>query len=594
MRHQYSGVFRDGAGNIVASGTVAVYLAGTTTAASIYTTATGTTAVNSTTSGSDGTFTFYVDRFDYDRNQQFKIVLSKTGFSSKTYDYVDINNLITGTYTISADKTVTTDLGYIPKGVVYSVATGKTLTLNGTFSAGAYQIFAGAGTVTLSTNVPQVCVDWFGTNTTPGTTDMITAINAATNSITTGEVRFLGNIYAVSATILSSTALHPIKFKGTGKIEATGGTRIKWIGGNSDSIIELNSFMQMEDMYIYNGNAATGLIGIDMLGDSGQSKAEISLYNVHVKNCAVNYAFEYSYYVRFYGCMSSYGDIGFDLRTHANDITFIGCRVSTDVIGITNENGTASRGVRWIGDSIESTAAYGIKTLQASTQGWYFLNPHLESNYQHSINGHIKIDRPYINGDGGAGTRPPFDISGSAHVEIDSPYMSASITQLFTLSGLAAAYNSSGITIRAPFDAPEVATSIYATPTFLTGGYINKESYIKIETDWFDASGAIAENVITVGQADGIGPSATLVAAQLVVDTAVSVTASEFIITMGRSPAYNTYINTTFTTDRAVGVYDLPLVGAAPMTVSPASYTYRVTGTAETSGKYKIVLFFIK
>jgi len=359
------------------------------------------------------------------------------------------------------------------------------------------QIASGTGAWTLSANhVPEVWVNWFGVNTTPGTTDMIVPINIAVNSITTGEVRFLGQIYAVSTTILSSTALHPIKLRGTGKIEATGGTRIKWIGGNNDSIIELNSFMQMEDIFVYHGNASTGLIGLDMLGDSGQGKTNLILRNIHVKSCAVNYAFAYSYYNNFYDCKSSYGGIGFDLRTQTNNTNFWGCHINNDTIGITNENGTGSRQILWSGGSVESCTTYGIKTLQDSTEGWYFLNTYFEANYQHLINGHIKIERPYINKDGGTGARPPFDISGAGHVEIDSPRMTADITQMFTISGLAAAYNSSGITIRAPFDAAEVATSIYATPTFLTGGYISKESYVKIETSWCDASGAITENPI--------------------------------------------------------------------------------------------------
>lgn len=456
------------------------------------------------------------------------------------------------------------------------------------------QIRTGTGAWTLTANVPEVWVDWFGVNTTPGTTDMINPINTALNAITTGEIRFLGNIYAVSTTILSSTALHPVKFRGTGKIEATGGTRIKWIGGNSDSIIELNSYMQMEDIFVYNGNASTSLIGIDLLGDAGQPKTNIIMKNVHVKTCAVNYAFNYAYYNELFSCKSSYGSIGFDLRTEANSTIFHGCKSSADAIGITNENGTGSRQILWNGGSIEAATAYGIKTLQASTLGWVFVNPYLESNYQHLINGHIKIDRPFINDDGGAGTRPPFDISGSSNVEINSPYMSAAITQLFTISGLAAAYNPRGITIKAPFDAPEVAASIYATPAFLTGGYINADSYIKVETGWFTASGAISENIITVGEGDGLGVSATLVYAQIIVDTAVVVTGSNFTVTMGRTATFDEYINTTFTTDRAVGVYNLALVGAAAMTMYPTTYTYKVTGTAETSGKYKIVLFFIK
>lgn len=195
MRNKYSGVFRDGAGKIVASGNVSVYLAGTSTAASIYTSSTSTSAVNSVTTGTDGTFTFYIDRFDYDRNQLFKISLSKSGYTTKEYDNVDVKEVITGTYTISADKTVTTDLGYIPKGVIYSVASGKTLTISGALDSGRYQIFSGTGAVTL-TNATISRPEWFGID---GTDDH-TEINAAINSLTSGTV-LLGPAYTTSGTI---------------------------------------------------------------------------------------------------------------------------------------------------------------------------------------------------------------------------------------------------------------------------------------------------------------------------------------------------------------------------------------------------------
>jgi len=82
------GVARDGAGNVIAGATISVYEAGTTTVANIYATASGGTAVNSVESGTDGSFSFYVDDGDYARTQKFKIVLSKSNYTSQTWDNV--------------------------------------------------------------------------------------------------------------------------------------------------------------------------------------------------------------------------------------------------------------------------------------------------------------------------------------------------------------------------------------------------------------------------------------------------------------------------------------------------------------------------
>jgi hypothetical protein len=148
MRRIFQGAYRDGSGNIVQDGTISVFLTGTETAANIYTTVAGTTAVNSVTSSStDGSFTFYTDDFDYGSFQGFDITLSKTSHISKTYTDV-VMEPIAGTYTISADKTLGSTIHLqIPYGVEYSVASGKTLTIQGSIQAGAYQIFSGDGAV---------------------------------------------------------------------------------------------------------------------------------------------------------------------------------------------------------------------------------------------------------------------------------------------------------------------------------------------------------------------------------------------------------------------------------------------------------------
>ena len=81
-------VFLDQSGNVVENGTCSVSLAGTSTVASIYAASSGGSAVNSVTSSSAGQCTWYVDTDDYSTDQKFKITLSKTNFTSQSFDDV--------------------------------------------------------------------------------------------------------------------------------------------------------------------------------------------------------------------------------------------------------------------------------------------------------------------------------------------------------------------------------------------------------------------------------------------------------------------------------------------------------------------------
>ncbi len=95
-RYKYQDVVRDGNGVIISSATVSVYLAGTTTAASIYTASSGGTAVHSVTSGSDGVFYFYVDVSDYPTSQAFKLIISHNSFDPVTIDNMYLSDLTYG------------------------------------------------------------------------------------------------------------------------------------------------------------------------------------------------------------------------------------------------------------------------------------------------------------------------------------------------------------------------------------------------------------------------------------------------------------------------------------------------------------------
>ncbi len=97
-KHAYIGTFADGTGRVVNDGTVTVYLARSATLATIYpkrgTANMGPSATSDTDSAVEsavnGQFEFYIDDGDYMPGQNFKITLSKTGYTSSTYDDIEV------------------------------------------------------------------------------------------------------------------------------------------------------------------------------------------------------------------------------------------------------------------------------------------------------------------------------------------------------------------------------------------------------------------------------------------------------------------------------------------------------------------------
>lgn len=103
MRQIFQNHFTDRSGNIISDGTVTVFNANTTVLSTIYSSSGASTAVTNSvlTTGADGFFSFWVDTADYNPMSRFKLILSKTDFTSKTYDdiriFPAINNNSTGT-----------------------------------------------------------------------------------------------------------------------------------------------------------------------------------------------------------------------------------------------------------------------------------------------------------------------------------------------------------------------------------------------------------------------------------------------------------------------------------------------------------------
>ena len=161
-----------------------------------------------------------------------------------------------GTYTISVDTTLSTDI-HIISGAVFEIASGKTLTITGRMFAGRYKIFSGAGVVTFAAGaVSEVYPEWWVVNTTPGTTDMITAFDAAIAALPAsgGTISLLG-FYAISTvwtigdgTSTTFSTLNSVRVIGS-SIGAgsndrpadplTVPTAIKWIGASGGIMVTL-------------------------------------------------------------------------------------------------------------------------------------------------------------------------------------------------------------------------------------------------------------------------------------------------------------------------------------------------------------------
>ena len=90
MRYQYQGTTKDKQGKVIAAATVSLFLAGTSTPALCYVAESGGAGVYSVTSDTQGKFTLWVDTADFTTAYKFKIIISKSGFSSFTQDSINI------------------------------------------------------------------------------------------------------------------------------------------------------------------------------------------------------------------------------------------------------------------------------------------------------------------------------------------------------------------------------------------------------------------------------------------------------------------------------------------------------------------------
>jgi hypothetical protein len=117
---------------------------------------------------------------------------------------------VPGTWAVSTNLTIPSTCSVqINKGAIISPNKAVAVSFNGPLSAGPYQIFSGAGTVSLGTLIPNASVEWFGAvgdwNGSTGTDDTA-AINACFTSLTNGVCALQAEAYKTSSALSITTS----------------------------------------------------------------------------------------------------------------------------------------------------------------------------------------------------------------------------------------------------------------------------------------------------------------------------------------------------------------------------------------------------
>ena len=134
--------------------------------------------------------------------------------------------LAPGTWSIVSNLATLANVNLkMERGAILAIATGVTVTINGTLDAGPYQIFSctGTGKVVLAAGaVKEIHPEWWATNTTPGTTDMSAAILAAytaAQDAVNGKITLLATTYAIADLVLPENGpggTQGVKIQGAG------------------------------------------------------------------------------------------------------------------------------------------------------------------------------------------------------------------------------------------------------------------------------------------------------------------------------------------------------------------------------------------
>jgi len=446
MRYIYQNVVQDGRGNAVEGAVITVYLAGTTTKATIYTAVSGGSADadSAIASESDGTFSFYIDDSDYSPAQRFKYTVSVSGYGPETWDYISIIPMPPGVYyidptatdqgaaTTTGDRTIkdlVDSIGSTNKGILvftnvdrdaqtnYVLSTSETITANiylrfepgaiiipdASISLTVYspghitanqdqQIFDVSNNYTnpvLFTDGGTVYPEWWGAynDGTNGdvTADALQSCLTSLASVSYGAKIELNGSYLIDTQL--SIAFHGLTISGTGDYY----NRIicddcSAILINQTSNVTLSNFeIAQSTRYTSTPNA---YIGIDIAGVTGTRPFNIILRDIYIDGFATAIEANWCWSSVFDNVSSAYGHVGIlilgeSVNNSISNCSFILDDGATGAMGISFNDTNNSAESCMINNTLIYGAEYGVYGLSASHV--LIQNCIIDYNYKYGI-----------------------------------------------------------------------------------------------------------------------------------------------------------------------------------------------------------------
>ena len=191
--------------------------------------------------------------------------------------------LRSGSWIMAANITIPANvtLKAIPGTII--TTTGFTITINGPFSAGLYQVFSGTGTVSFGYgSIKEAYPEWWKTNTTPGITDMTSAIQAAITAMEGTYAAYVpitgGGKVVLSRSSYAATTLN-IKTRVT--LELSDGTQLL-----TSDVITMNSSSRLIGAGRQSSQILFSGTGHAISCDSSASPGDI--IDVHLENFWLN------------------------------------------------------------------------------------------------------------------------------------------------------------------------------------------------------------------------------------------------------------------------------------------------------------------